>query len=230
MVEAFGWRDPIGNVVQVDDSTRWNVIGVVQNFYQNGVLRPVEPMAIRPSEEDDINFLVVKASGNPVEVKKALEASWYQVIPNTPFDVEYESTMTNAAEVNKNLMIIFRFLGVLALVLSVIGLYTLVSLDTLKRVKEIGVRKVLGASIRQIIFLLNKQFLWLLLIAICLGASLSYLAIDGLMSTIFSVYQAASLATIFLPTLLILSLALSIAAARIFSTAIQNPVKSLRYE
>ena len=124
----------------------------------------------------------------------------------------------------------FIFLGLLALVLSSIGLYTLVSLNMIKKVKEIGVRKVLGASIQQILVLMNKQFFWLLLIFTIIGSVLSYLAIDALMASIFTVYQALTTATVLIPFLSLLSIAIGLASVRIFKTANQNPVTSLRYE
>ena len=124
----------------------------------------------------------------------------------------------------------FIFLGLLALVLSSIGLYTLVSLNMIKKVKEIGVRKVLGATIQSILIIMNKQFFWLLLIFTILGSVLSYLAIDALMASIFTVYQALTVATVLIPFLSLLSIAIGLASVRIFKTANQNPVTSLRYE
>ena len=138
--------------------------------------------------------------------------------------------MKEASLVNKNIMVMFRFLGLLALALSSIGLYTLVSLNIIKRIKEIGVRKVLGASIQQIIFLINKQFIWLLIIAAVLGSVLSYFTIDALMGLIFSKYQALSTMTVVLPVSFLLFIALAIASSRIFKSAVRNPVESLRYE
>ena len=127
-------------------------------------------------------------------------------------------------------MKMFQFLGMLALVLSSIGLYTLVSLNIIKRVKEIGVRKVLGATISQILVLMNKQFFWLLLIFSIIGAGLSYLAIDALMGMIFAVYLAADYFTIIAPFITLIAIAVGVASFRIFRTAVKNPVDSLRYE
>ena len=124
----------------------------------------------------------------------------------------------------------FRFLGLVALTLSSIGLYTLVSLNIIKRVKEIGVRKVLGATISQILVLMNRQFFWLLLIFAIIGAGLSYFAIDALMGSIFVVYQAVSVITIVAPFMILMIVALLIASGRIMRTATRNPVESLRYE
>ncbi len=231
MVKEFGWEKPLGKVVQIDDSTRLNVIGVMEDFYMWGFFDPVEPSAFRLADRDEMNFVVLKGNLDQTTFRSLMEEKWYEVAPNTPFNSEYlDEELASMDLVNKNIMKMFQFLGFLALALSSIGLYTLVSLNIIKRVKEIGVRKVLGSSINQILVLMNKQFFWLLLIFATLGAGLSYLAIDALMASIFTVYKAISLVTVLAPFLSLMTLAVLIASFRIFRTAVKNPIESLRYE
>ncbi len=230
-VEEMGWDDPIGKVVQISDTLRLNVVGVMKNFYQFGFFDPVLPSGFRLCDKEDMNFVVIKSKLNPTDFYDKMEAMWYEVAPNKPFNSQFQSdTIDNVVEVNQNITKMFTFLGFLALILSSIGLYTLVSLNILKRIKEIGVRKVLGATINQILVLMNRQFFWLLLIATAIGSALSYLAIDALMASIFSVYQAITYFTILAPFIGLLVIAVLIASARIFTTAVRNPVESLRYE
>ncbi len=230
MVRQFGWEEPLGKRIQIDDSTRLTVIGVMQDFYMDGFFDPLDPMGIRLANKQAMNFVVVKSQMDRLALKEALEKEWYKIAPNTPFNYDEETVIENSEYVNLTIVKMFRFLGLLALVLSSIGLYTLVSLNVIKRVKEIGVRKVLGASINNILILVNKQFFWLLLIAAIAGSALSYFAIDSLMASIFTVYQAVSPFTVLAPFFALLFVALFTASTRIFKTAIQNPVKSLRYE
>ncbi len=231
LVKEFGWEEPLGKVVRIDDSTRLTVVGVMEDFYMYGFFDPVEPCAFRLANKESMNFAVIKSDLNPTEFYDKMEAKWYEVAPNTPFNADFmNEALAGTDYVNKNITIMFQFLGLLALVLSSIGLYTLVSLNIIKRVKEIGVRKVLGASIKQILVLMNKQFFWLLLIFAMIGSVLSYLAIDALMASIFSVYQAISVFTVLAPFIVLMSVALLIASSRILRTATRNPVESLRYE
>ena len=231
MVKTLGWEEPLGKVMKINDTTALTVIGVLEDFYMWGFFNPIEPFAFRLADKESMNFLVVKSDIDPVVLKEKMEENWYAIAPNTPFNGQFkQEELAGTDEVNKNIMKMFRFLGLLALVLSSIGLYTLVSLNMIKRVKEVGVRKVLGASVQQILVIMNKQFFWLLLIFAAIGAVLSYLAIDALMGSIFSVYKAVSIFTVVAPFLLLLLLALTIASIRILKTAMQNPVKSLRYE
>ncbi|WP_424962530.1 FtsX-like permease family protein [Ekhidna sp.] len=231
LVREFGWDDPIGKIVQIDDSTRLSVVGVLEDFYMYGFFDPVEPCAFRLANKEEMNFVVIKSEVNPTELRDKMESKWYEVAPNTPFNASFmNEELAGTDYVNTNISKMFKFLGALALILSSIGLYTLVSLNIIKRVKEIGVRKVLGASVNQIMVLMNKQFFWLLLIFAMVGSVLSYLAIDALMASIFAVYQAISVFTVLAPFILLMFIAVFIASSRIFRTAIKNPVESLRYE
>ena len=231
MVKTLGWEEPLGKVMKINDTTSLTVIGVLEDFYMWGFFDPVEPFAFRLADKEAMNFLVVKSEMDPTAFQEKMEAKWYEIAPNTPFNGEFmHEELASTDIVNKNIMKMFQFLGLLALVLSSIGLYTLVSLNIIKRVKEIGVRKVLGASLQQILVLMNKQFFWLLLIFAAIGAILSYVAIDALMASVFAVYQAISVFTVAIPFIVLLSIALAIASTRILKTAIRNPVDSLRYE
>lgn len=231
MVKEMGWEEPLGKVVSMDDSTRLTVVGVMEDFYMWGFFNPVSPFGFRLADKDANNFVVVKGDVKPTELYDLLEEKWYEIAPNTPFNAEFvNQSLAEMDYVNKNIMKMFQFLGLLALVLSSIGLYTLVSLNIIKRIKEIGVRKVLGASISQILVLINAQFFWLLLIFTMLGAGLAYFTIDALMSMIFHVYLAADYFTVLAPFFTLLIIAVGLASFRIYQAATKNPVDSLRYE
>lgn len=230
LTKEFGWDEPIGQVVRIDDSTKLTVVGVINNFYDEGFFDGIEPSGIRMPRKDSRNYLLVKSDMDPVQLYDQLEAAWLNEFPNKPFNAVYDDAIENAEEVNANIMIIFQFLGFVALILSTIGLYTLVSLNIIKRIKEIGVRKVLGASIKQIIVLLNADFFWLIVVSATLGAVVSYFAMDLLMGSIFEIYQPSTVITMALPFIILVVIAVSIATARILGTALRNPVDSLRYE
>lgn len=231
LVEEMKWDEPLGKTLVLQDTIRLKVIGVMKNFYQFGFFQPVMPSAFRLCDKDQMNYVVVKSEKNPTALFEDMEAKWYEVAPSKPFNANFQfATIDEVVTVNTNITKMFVFLGLLALILSSVGLYTLVSLNMIKKVKEIGVRKVLGATIGEILVKMNKQFFWLLFIFSSLGAVVSYLVIDALMASIFSLYQALTVMTVLLPFLTLLFVAVSLASIRIFKTANQNPVTSLRYE
>ncbi len=230
-VRDFGWEEPIGQVVQIDDSTRLTVVGVVRDFYMWGFWQPVVPVGIRLSSDTDLNFVVASAPvGNLKNVQSDLETIWHKQIPNKPFDARLEDEVAAATEVNTNISLMFTFLGILALILSTIGLFTLMSLNVIKRIKEIGIRKVLGAKVSSIVNLMNRPFLIVLIISATAGSAASYLAIDALLGSIFHYYRALTVTSIVIPVVVLFVVSLATSSGRVLKAAVDNPVKSLRYE
>jgi len=231
LAKEFGWDEPLGKVVRVDDSTRLTVVGVIGDYYGEGFFDKVEPTGIRFSHsEDDHGFLLVKGNTDLAALYDKLETEWLKLNPNNPFDAGLDDSSRSAENINANIMYMFQFLGLVAFILSTIGLYTLVSLNIIKRMKEIGIRKVLGATVSQITFLLNSEFLWLLVVAAAIGAGASYFALNALMGSIFEIYQATTILTVLVPFFALVIAALSIASIKILTIALKNPVTSLRYE
>jgi putative ABC transport system permease protein len=232
LVSEFGWQEPLGQRLSVNDSTKLTVVGVVKNFYYNGFWREIAPMGIRTANDDNLRFVVAKTNLTDVkEIRNFMESEMLAIAPDKPFNGDYQDQLLKESKsVNDNIVIIFSFLGILAIILSAIGLFTLVSLDVHKRTKEIGIRKVLGASIPTLIHLINKHFLIMLSIASVLGTLAAYFTIDGLIASIFTYYKEIDAITVILPILVIFAISIFISSSRIFGSAKQNPVESLRYE
>jgi ABC-type antimicrobial peptide transport system permease subunit len=138
--------------------------------------------------------------------------------------------MVEADTVNKNLVKMFSFLGLVALMLSVTGLFTLVSLNIIKKMKEIGVRKVLGASTWNITAIVNREFVVILLIASVGGGSLGYWLSSIFMESIWDYYQTVSIRSMIIAAaILIVASVLSI-GYKLFKTTRLNPALVLRDE
>jgi len=232
LVKSFGWENPIGQRVSIGDTIRLNVVGVVKDFYNSGFWQEIEPIAFRLTKEATAGYLIVKANNGDLKTAMTeMENAWEGISPNTPFDGQYQDELlSDSLDVNRNIVIIFSFLGILSVILSAIGMFTLVSLNIIRRVKEIGVRKVLGARIPNIILLLNKVFIIVLVVATLLGSIAAIFLINGLMGSIYAYYQAIDLLTIMMPIAIVFGISFIISSLRIFSTAQKNPVESLRYE
>ncbi|NJM24739.1 MAG: FtsX-like permease family protein [Bacteroidia bacterium] len=124
----------------------------------------------------------------------------------------------------------FVFLGVVALMLSATGLFTLVSLNIIKKMKEIGVRKVLGASIANITKVINIRFGIVLLIGCIAGGVLGALMSEALMASIWDYYQKATVVTLFVSAIVMLAVCTISIGYKTYSTARMNPVTTLRDE
>lgn len=236
-VEAYGWTNPIGQRVTVNDSTSLTVIGVVKNFYLYGFWAPVRPVGMRLTkmefaDDGNFNFIIAKSNIEDVrEVYDYLENDWNTNIPNKTFTGFFQDElMRNAKEINQNIIKIFGFLGIVAFILSSLGLFTLVSINLITRIKEIGVRKVLGGSIGHIVYLISKDYFLILFISATLGVTAGYYMIDGMISSIFNHYKPMDILTFSIPIITIISVSLSIAGLKTMRSAKMNPVKALRYE
>lgn len=236
MAKEFGYSDTesiVGETFTLYDSLRYNVVGVVKDFFDAGLWDPIDPIMIRLFNENEVNNLVVKVSSNQLnEINDYLEAKWPEVVNDRPYAgfVHQENVLGQAKEINANILTIFLFLSIIAIILSAIGLFTLVSINILSRTKEIGVRKVLGASIARITTLINRPFLIIVLIGSILGSASGYFITGLLMDTIWTYHMDLGVLTLIIPILSILFVSFISVSSKVFGAAKRNPVESLRYE
>ncbi|MCK4746828.1 MAG: FtsX-like permease family protein, partial [Bacteroidales bacterium] len=132
--------------------------------------------------------------------------------------------------VNKNIKIIYVFLAIIALFLSAVGLYTMVSLSVIRRTKEVGVRKVMGAPIPRIIAILSRSYIIMILVGSALGLAAGHYSGMAIMQSIWKFHTDANAVTFLLPTGLILLIALISIGSKVYTAASKNPTESLRYE
>ena len=237
MVEEFDWTEPIGQRVTFNDTTTLTVVGVVKDFYMYGFWAPLQPMGIRLQSlrflDDGTNsFIVCRTDlGNTRKVYDYLEKEWNSKIPTKTYGGFFQDDLlSEAREINSNILIIFGFLGSVAFVLSSLGLFTMVSINLIRRIKEIGVRKVLGGSITHIVYLINKGYFLLLFISSALGVTAGYFMIDGLIASIFTYYKPMDVYTFTIPAVTLIVVSLVIASLRTLKSVFINPVNALRYE
>lgn len=228
----FGLNEPIGKEIVWMDTVKFYVVGVIKDVYNRGPWDPLEPMMIRYSAPADYKHLNIQtAAGKLVSVNKYMEDHWKEVFPNRKFASRYmDDEMKEANEVNVNIVKMFVFLGAVALMLSVTGLFTLVSLNIIKKMKEIGVRKVMGASIANISRVINTEFVVILLIACVFGAAGGWFMSDLLMGSIWNIFQAASVVTMVISSILMMIASALSVSFKTYSTAKMNPVHVLRDE
>lgn len=232
LVEDYGWESAIGKRLRMNDTTELVVVGVMKNFYPWYVDSPINPMIFRLGQKKDMNILVIQANvENLDEVNEFLKNEWKLIAPNYPYPGFYqEETLAESKDVNRNVTKIFAFLGLVSVILSLVGLYTLVSIDIIKRTKEIGIRKVMGISIFGLILLLNRKFIILILIASILGSFLGYYLSNMLLESAFTYYVDFNLLSFIIPILFILIVTIITLSGKVYKAATANPVDSLKYE
>lgn len=233
-LDEFGWtkEEAIGKRVVWLDTVQLFVVGTVTDLYTSALWGELEPAMFRLNKKEEYSRILVKAANKDLkEVNEFMEEKWKIVFPDRIYFGRYmNENMAEATLVNKNILILFAFLGTIAALLSASGLYAMVSLNIIKRTKEIGVRKVLGASISNIAKKLNQQFAIILLLAAVGGSLLSYFTLDALMGSIWEYYKQADLITFISGTGLIFTISILTVGFRIYGAASMNPVSTLRSE
>ncbi len=232
VAKLFGLKEPLGKEIIWMDTVHYFIIGVVKDVYNRGLWEKFSPVMLRYGLKDQVNHIIVKA---PVEklksVNEFMEAKWKELFPNRMYNGRYmDEEMVEANTVNNNIVIMFIFLGAVALMLSATGLFTLVSLNIIKKMKEIGVRKVLGASVGNITRVINTEFVIILLIASVVGGALGAFLAGTLMGSIWRYYLDPTLTTLIMSaSILFVASALSI-GYKVYNTTRLNPANVLRDE
>ena len=232
MAEAFGWEDPVGRQIRMDDTIQYRVIGVVKDFFLGGMWSKIEPTMIKLPGNDSYRVLAVRAAREELPgVLDYLRETWTTMIPNYPFEGMYqEDTLEEEKAINRSIKQLYIFLAIVATLLAMIGLYTLVALRVLNRTKEIGIRKVMGAPIPRILLVLSRGFLINLAISSIIGCVGGYFLSLMLLKSIWEQYLDFT-PGIYIYSLLIIVVATGLTiAGKVYQAALQNPVDCLRYE
>ncbi|HEX2970446.1 MAG TPA: ABC transporter permease, partial [Bacteroidales bacterium] len=232
LVEGFGWENAIGSTFTLYDTTRYTVVGVVDDFYTNGMWDKIEPAVMRLANTDRYNNMAVRAKKEDLPaILEFMKAKWKTQGTNYIFQGRLqEDVMHEERNINRSIMKINIFLALAATILSLIGMYNMVSLDVLKRTKEIGIRKVQGAPVPVIMYLISRKFLAVLFIASVTGCFGGYYLSVMMLDSIWDYYVDIKAGMmIFSASLLITATILTI-ISRITAAAMRNPVICLRYE
>ncbi len=232
LARKFGWQESIGKEIIWMDTVKLFVIGVVKDIYSHGLWDQLEPTMLRYGDEDKTGFIVVSAPANQIiEVNQFMENTWNDLFPNRMYRGRFmDEEIVEANMVNNNILKMFVFLGVVALFLSATGLFTMVSLNIIKRMKEIGVRKVLGASIANISKVINMEFVIILLIACVIGGLMGSYMAAMLMGSIWDYYLSTTISALIVSAAVMLIISFLSIAFKTYNTARLNPAKTLRDE
>lgn len=206
------------------------VAGVVRDFQFLSPDRAMESLVLR-NRNDAMGFALVKVSGqNPTQTLAALQAAWKEVNPDSKFSYKYmDQELLFLHQVLGDVISIIGLISFLAIFVSCLGLLGMAMYTAQTRVKEIGIRKTLGSSIPQIIYLLSKGFLKLLSFAILLAVPAAYF-INNLWLNFFASRVSIGVIPIGIGVGSILLISLGIILSQSYRAAVINPIDSLKSE
>jgi len=239
-VQSLGWDQPaeaIGKpfamlVPPFDGGAEvWregNIIGVLQDFHYHALYQGIEPVALYPS--GDLNLTFVRLERVNSDVLAAIETVWTRVNSDAPFNYNFlDEHLREKYRAELRLSGIMGAAAGVAILIACLGLFALAAYTVGQRRKEIGVRKVLGASVSQIIALLSIDFIKLVSLAAVMAMPVAYVVMRRWLENF--AYNIDMSAWIFLTAgLLAFAIALLTVSYQSINAALADPVRSLRYE
>jgi putative ABC transport system permease protein len=231
----FQLNDPvsaIGQTIYVDDSVMLEVIGVVKDFHFRPLNSEIGPLALRYSTTD-LGLLSARIDpAKKSEVFASIEAIWKKLDPIHPvemmmMDAEIDDAYRQAGF--KDILIIVGYIAFLTVTLACLGMLGMAMYATQIRIKEVGVRKVMGATVPDVVVLLSKSFMILIAIAVVIGTPISF-ALGTMFLDIYA-YKIEITPLLMLTGISVIAiLGLVVICSQTIKAAASNPVKSLRYE
>jgi ABC-type antimicrobial peptide transport system permease subunit len=170
-VKQMGLKEPIGSWVSAWGK-KGTIIGILKNYHMNSLHEPIKPLIVDVKEDLDFGVIIVRTEpGKTEQALTSLEKVYKDINPNFPFDYQFVDQEYNKLYRNEQVMAkLSNAFAVLAIAISCLGLLGLVMFSAEQRTKEIGIRKVLGATLTNIVNLLSKDFLKLVIGAFVIAA------------------------------------------------------------
>ena len=231
--KMMGWYSPIGKSFN-NIFRKTSVIGVIEDFHFYPLHRKIEPLVLRLPQHNDLSSINeiavrIRADNMPATISK-LENTWKEISGGMPFNYTFlDETVGKQYAEEMRWRKIIRYSSIFAILVTCLGLFGLSAMSVAKRTREIGIRKVIGASVTNIVSLLTKEFLILVAAANLIAWPLAYIIMNKWLQlfvyrTNFSVFSLLGAGVI---SLIAAALTVSFQSIRAASA---NPVDSIRYE
>ena len=231
LAKNMAWENPIGQRFKIE-SMEYEVVGVAKDFHSYSFAKKLKPTIFRTAEKEDYRFLSMHvAKGSEYKAFKALQTNWAQLFPEVPFEGGYqEDTWANYFEANRIYGIVWGVFSFLAVSLTGLGLYGLITLNVAGRTKEFSIRKVLGAGINDITANITHQYIVLFTIAIVIGTPSGYFINKWMLDFTFPYHKPVDFSSsAFAVTILVLVLVVTV-STQIRKVSKSNPVNGLKVE
>ena len=237
MVKRMGWDNPLGKkFVQQGAGPNGTdlerqVVGVIKDYHQNSLYDAIEPLIILLSQQDRFVFVRTE-QGDVTKSLASIEKTWKEVYPNNPFEYNFlDQDFNSQYEADEKRSTIFTAFSGLTVMIACLGLLGLSAFTTEQRTKEIGIRKVIGASVNSLVALVSKEFFLLVGIGTILALPVAwYITNDWLQNFAYRIELQSEWPTFILSAVIAFAITLLTVGYHVVRTAMTNPVKSLRDE
>ena len=229
----YGWNDKeaLGKKIFID-SVNYSVIGVLKDFQLDELFDPKEPVVMKLGKENRYQFLVMQAKVSDLELVYAkTRDAWKKIFPMKPFTGFYQNEITTEAyQTTSSIAKIFFWFAIISILLTATGLFGLVSLTIVKKMKEIALRKVVGARSGHILLLVNRGYFLVFLVGAAVGCYGGYALTKLLLDMIFGVNAGIAPSTLVNSVLVLFIIVAITSGFKVWQAIRTNPVKLLRTE
>lgn len=235
-MEDFGWKTAIGKTVGLGSSgsEKMNVIGVIENYNYQSLESEVAPILhfYRPSDSGSLSVISVRISDNDVNsTLVSIESEWENIV-DAEMPINYffvDQQFEQMYETQDRLVTIAGAFSILAIIIAALGLLGLASLMVKQRTQEIGIRKVLGASVSEIIILISRNYMLLVITGFFVAVPIAWILMSNWIQD-FAYRTDLQIGVFLIGGFAALIIALVTVSAQAFKAALLNPVESLRSE
>ncbi|MEP6948895.1 MAG: ABC transporter permease [Ginsengibacter sp.] len=233
LVNKLGIRNPndvIGKEIRAGGAGWKSITGVVKDFKTNSLREDIKPLMIFEYKDRYVVTGVKLRSSNIPATKAEVESAWNKSFPEYAYTTSFmDQDIADFYKQEEQLSLLYKIFAGIAIFISCLGLYGLVSFMAVQRTKEIGIRKVLGASVQNIIYLFSKEFIVLILVGFLVAIPVAYFMMSSWLQNF--VFRIKITPGVFLIAVLIAIIIAWLAVGyKSIKAAIANPVKSLRTE
>jgi len=229
LANMLGWKNTVGKQLEVYEARKGKVIGVMKDFNYASLREKVQPLAVILTNNPLYLSVKIKAGSIPSSLDY-MQKTWKQFTNEYPFDYFFlDEQLNHFYSSDERLLYVLNIFAALAIFIACIGLFGLSIYTARQRTKEIGIRKVLGASVTQLTMLLSEEFILLVIIAIIIATPLAWLLTNKWLED-FAYRINISGWIFFIAGMIAILIALATVSVQAIKAAIANPVKSLRTE
>ncbi|HEU5166057.1 MAG TPA: FtsX-like permease family protein, partial [Chitinophagaceae bacterium] len=233
LASNYGWKDKesLGKKIFID-SVNYSVVGVLKDFQLNPLFLPKEPVVMKLGMENRHRFLVLQTKISDLELVYAkTRDAWKKIFPMKPFTGFYQNELTKEAyETTKSIAKIFFWFAIISILLTATGLFGLVSLTIVKKMKEIALRKVVGATSGHILLLVNRGYFLVFIVGAAVGCYGGYALTKLLMDMIFKVNVGIATSTLVNSVFVLFIIVAITSGFKVWQALRTNPIKLLRTE
>jgi len=229
----YGWKpaNALGKQVHIDKDA-YSVVGVLKDFHPASLFEPSFPVIMKLTQEDNYRYLIMQSKNRDLtSVYNTSRDIWKKLFPLQPFNAFYQDQMlAESYRASTSIAKIFLWLSIITVLLTATGLLALISLTLLKRMREIAVRKVVGATPRDIYLLVNKGYFWIVLAGTALGCYGGWSLSKLLLNQIYQINNGVATFTLIISVVIMILIALFITGIKIWQAVKTKPVTLLRTE